>query len=86
MNDDTMTQRDAWSAYDQWMSDDRVLFLNEPPNVQAGFRAMSRSPHPDPKVWADAYLVAFANAEGMALVTFDRALGAKVENSVILRP
>ena len=81
-----MTQREAWSAYDRWMDDDRVRLLNEPPNVEAGFRAASRSPHPDPKLWADAYLAAFAGAAEMSLVTFDRALAAKAENSWILEP
>lgn len=84
MKDDTMTQVEAWSAYDRWLDDDRVLFIGEPPNVEAGFRAMSKRLHPDPKVWADAYLSAFANTEGMHLVTFDRALVGRMEHSILL--
>ncbi len=81
-----MTQAEAWSAYDRWLDDDRVAFLGEPPNLEAGFRMMSRRHHPDPKLWADAYLAAFANAEGMQIVTFDRGLVGRVENSVLLEP
>lgn len=86
MNDDTMTQAEAWSAYDRWFHDDRVHFLNEPPNVETGFRALSGRSHPDPKRWADAYLAAFANSEEMRLVTFDRALGGSVDHPFLLEP
>ena len=79
-----MTQVKAWSAYDRWMEDDRVLFLNEPPNLDIGFRLLSGHARPDPKIWADAYLGAFANAEGMILVSFDRALTSRVDNSILL--
>ena len=86
MSDDTMTQAEAWSAYDRWFYDDRVLFLNEPPSVETGFRAMSDRSHPDPKLWADAYLAAFANSEEMRLVTFDRALVDSVDHPFLLQP
>lgn len=86
MKDDTVTQVQAWSAYDRWFDDDRVLFLNEPPNVENGFRAMSRRSNPDPKLWADAYLAAFANSEEMQLVSFDRALVGRVDHSFLLEP
>ena len=81
-----MTQAGAWSAYDRWLDDHRVQFLDEPPNVEAEFRGLSRRLHAEPKLWADAYLAAFANAENMRLVTFDRALAAKLEDPVLLRP
>jgi uncharacterized protein len=84
MKDDTMTQVEAWSAYDRWLDDDRVVFLGEPPNLEIRFRMMSQPSHPDSKLWADAYLAAFASAEGMQIVTFDRALVGRVENSVLL--
>jgi predicted nucleic acid-binding protein len=86
MNEDTMTQIDAWSAYDRWLDDGRIHFLDEPPNVETEFRALSRRFHAEPKLWADAYLAAFANAEGMRLVTFDRVLAGRLENPVLLRP
>jgi toxin-antitoxin system PIN domain toxin len=82
--DEVMTQAQAWEAYDQWKQDDRILFLEEPPNVEAAFRELTRQLRPNPKNWADAYLAAFAAVSGMRLVTFDRALQGKVENVVIL--
>src|SRR5258707_3959958 len=71
--DEVMTQVEAWAAYEHWKEDDRVLFLEEPPNVEASFRALTRQPHPNAKNSADAYLAAFATVLGMQLVTFDRA-------------
>lgn len=86
MNQDTMTQVGAWSAYDRWFDDDRILFLNEPPKMENGFRALSRRLHAEPKLWADAYLAAFAGTEGMRLVTFDRALAARLDTPMLLEP
>jgi uncharacterized protein len=86
MNEDVMTQAAAWSAYDSWLDDDRIRFLNEPPNLEIGFRALTHRLHSEPKLWPDAYLAAFANAEGMRLVTFDRALAAKLEQPILLKP
>lgn len=86
MADEVMTQVDAWEAYEHWKLDDRVLFLEEPPNVEAAFRALTRQPHPNAKNWADAYLAAFATVLGMKFVTFDRAFHGKIEPLLILRP
>jgi predicted nucleic acid-binding protein len=38
-----------------------------------------------PKIWADAYLAAFAVAGNLTLVTMDRALAAKVKGAVLLQ-
>jgi toxin-antitoxin system PIN domain toxin len=84
--DEVMTQVEAWEAYERWKEDDRVLFLEEPPNVETAFRALTRQPHPNSKNWADAYLAAFATVLGMQFVTFDRAFEGKVEPLLILRP
>ncbi len=82
--DEVMTQIEAWEAYDHWRHDDRVDFLEEPPNVEAAFRRLTRQRQSHPKNWADAYLAAFAAVSGMQLVTFDRALQISVENVLIL--
>jgi uncharacterized protein len=84
--DEVMTQVDAWNAYEGWKQDDRVLFLEEPPNVEATFRALTRQSRPNAKNWADAYLAAFATVLGMRFVTFDRAFNGKVEPLLILGP
>jgi predicted nucleic acid-binding protein len=83
--DEVMTQLEAWKAYDEWKQDGRVLFLEEPPNIEPPSRALSRQPHPNSKNWADAYLAAFATISGMQFVTFDRAFLGKVERVLILK-
>ncbi len=84
--DEVMTQVEAWHAYDRWKQDDRVVLLDEPPNVESAFRALTRQSHPNAKNWADAYLAAFATVLGMQFVTFDRAFHGKVEPLFILKP
>jgi toxin-antitoxin system PIN domain toxin len=82
--DEVMTQAEAWNAYDLWKQDSRVFFLEEPPNVEAAFRGLTRQLRPNPKNWADAYLAAFASVSAMQLVTFDRDFHGKIENLLIL--
>jgi uncharacterized protein len=85
MASDVMSQTEAWAAYDYWLRDDRILFLEEPANIESVFRSFSRQPQPDAKVWADAYLAAFVTVAEMQLVTFDKGFEGKVENLRILR-
>ena len=42
--------------------------------LEREFRLRSRLASRSPKVWADAYLLAFAATAGVKLITFDRAL------------
>jgi toxin-antitoxin system PIN domain toxin len=83
--DEVMTQAEAWQAYDQWVQDDRVLFLDEPPNVELSFRALTRQHQSSSKYWADAYLAAFAEISVMRLVTFDRAFEGRLEHLLVLK-
>jgi toxin-antitoxin system PIN domain toxin len=82
--DETMTQAEAWQAYDRWMEDGRVFFIEEPPRLEGVFRSLSRRAAPNPKNWSDAYLAAFATVSDMRFVTFDKALQSKVENALLL--
>lgn len=84
MGPDTMTQAEAWTIYDRWMADDRVGFLEEPPGVERRLRALTRLKTASPKTWADAYLIAFADASQATLVTFDRALRGKAKPLILL--
>jgi len=84
MGEDAMNQGDAWKAYDRWMDDDRVGFVEEPPELETLFRSMSRLERPAPKDWADSYLAAFAIASQFTIVTFDRVLRAKATNGLLL--
>lgn len=79
-----MSQAQAWEAYDRWHVDERVLYIDEPPNLEAIFRSLTRQSSPNPKNWSDSYLAAFALASDLRLVTFDRAFRGKLENLLIL--
>jgi len=82
--DQAKSQREAWKAYDRWLADQRVEFLDEPAELESAFRALTRSEQASPKDWADAYLVAFAQASRLTLVTFDRAFQSKTKDVVLL--
>jgi len=85
MSDDCMNQARAWDAYDKWLQDDRIMFLDEPAAVEGTFRSLSRRPASASKTWADAYLAALADVEGMQFVTFDRGFEGKIQHLLILR-
>jgi hypothetical protein len=84
MGKGTLSQAEAWQAYDQWIEAAGAELIGEPLRVELGFRSKSSGILASPKEWADAYLAAFAEAAGLTLVTFDRALAAKVEGAVLV--
>jgi uncharacterized protein len=74
MGEDTMSQRAAWAVYHRWLEDGRIDFVREPDTggFDPAFQAASSKQQPATKLWADAYLAAFAKTAGLTLVTFDR--------------
>ena len=74
MGADVRTMAAAWKAWDVTSGDARIVHLAEPEGLEIEFRSLSRLGTASPKVWADAYLLAFARTSGSRLVTFDRAL------------
>jgi predicted nucleic acid-binding protein len=84
MGVDVLSQAEAWRVYDNWLGDDRILLLDEPPPMEASFRALSHQKRPSPKDWADAYLAAFAAIGGLRLVSFDQAFRAKCRDLLLL--
>lgn len=84
MNDRPLTMPEAWAAYDRLFSDDRVAFMDEPRGLESHFRKLSASRYSSPKLWADAWLLAFAEHSGGALVTFDKALAKRNPNNLLL--
>ncbi len=82
--DDPLTQQQAWLVYDGLMEDDRIHFVNEPDTLDPLFRASCQMRRAAPKDWADSYLIAFAQAVGFQLVTFDRAIRSKSSGSIYL--
>lgn len=81
---DTLSMSSAWNVWDKVSSDTRISLLAEPEGLDAHFRSRSRLSTASPKVWADAYLLAFASAAGLRLVTFDRALKARGVDVLVL--
>ena len=64
MGSDVCTQVKAWSHFDQLMSDPRILFLEEPSNLEPEWRTFSSLSKPAANQWADGYLAAFAVSHG----------------------
>lgn len=86
MGDEVMNQPETWGAYDRWLQDERIDFIEEPAGLESLFRTTTRLRQPAPKDWADSYLAAFAGASQLTLVTFDRALRTKAKPLVLLAP
>lgn len=86
MGIDTLTQAKAWNEYDAWLQSGAAAFLEEPRQLEQVFRSLSAKTKSSPKEWADSYLAAFSIASGIRLVTFDRALKARVKDAILLRP
>lgn len=85
MRDEVMTQNQAWAAYDSWLSDRRVIFMEESPDVESIFRSLSSRAYPGPRTWAEDYLAAFAAVSEGQLVTFDQGFRGKVGRLLILQ-
>ncbi|HZP24371.1 MAG TPA: TA system VapC family ribonuclease toxin [Terriglobales bacterium] len=84
MGNDTLSLSGAWALWDQVRSDDRIAFLDEPAGLEFEFRSRTRLSSRSPKLWADAYLLAFAAVAGLRLVTFDRALKTRSADVLLL--
>jgi len=76
MGDSTITLGAAFELYDRWKQDPRVGLAAEPQGVETLFRRATApfAKLPATKAVADCYLVAFAEAAGAHLVTFDKGL------------
>ncbi len=83
---EVLTQRQAWLVYDQLLEDDRIVFIDEPADLEIAFRSASQLRRAAPKDWADSYLIAFARSAGFRLVTFDKAISRKANDVVLLKP
>ena len=86
MGADTKSSDEAWQLWDQIWADPRIAFHAEPEGLDPDLRRFSSSPRPSSKVWADAYLLAFAKSADLRLVTLDRALANRSANALLLEP
>jgi toxin-antitoxin system PIN domain toxin len=83
MDGKPLTMTEAWRVYDRLYDDDRVTFISEPPEVDKRFREKASRRTASPKVWADAWLLAVAQAAEGILVTFDKALASQGVNCLL---
>jgi uncharacterized protein len=77
MDGKPLTVAEAWKVHDRLYDDDRVTFVPEVPEVEQRFREKASGKSASPKLWADAWLLAVAQAAEGKLVTFDRALSPR---------
>ena len=84
MAKETKTMPEAWALWDHVWADPRIAFLPEPDHLEKEFRSRSKTQSRSPKLWADAYLLAFAAASGLKFVTFDRALQSRGDEVLVL--
>jgi uncharacterized protein len=76
---------DAWRAYDAFLADPNIAFVEEPQGVETAWRVHTLNRPFAPKVWTDAYLAAFAEVSGYEIVTFDHGFSQyKTIRSTIL--
>jgi len=71
MREDAVTRSDAWRIVDQLWSDNRVMWAEDPDNLEALLLAISARDESSHKLWTDDYLAAFAQASGASLATLD---------------
>jgi toxin-antitoxin system PIN domain toxin len=81
---DVRSQKECWALFDEWVDGGKAILADDPRGLNDNFRSRATVNSPSPKVWADAYLAAFAETGQMTLVTFDRALAAKASGAVLL--
>ncbi len=84
MGKDVKKMNEAWDLWDHVCADDRIEIVSEPEAVEREFRKLSPLKSSSPKVWVDAYLLAFASVAGLKLVTFDRGLRSRGADVQIL--
>jgi len=77
MNGKPLQMKQAWRVYDEFTTDERVVFAPEPARVEARFRLATKKVSASPKLWTDAYLLAFAAEAESEIVTFDEALASR---------
>lgn len=67
---------EAWRIWDQLLSDERVMFLAEPDDLEAEMRRLTKTQPAGHKQWMDAYLAAFAICSHLEIATVDQGFRA----------
>lgn len=66
-----LTNQEAWDIYRRYRTESRVGFVQDAPEVDAGFMALSREHDVPHSLWTDCYLAALAIYRNCRLVSFD---------------
>ena len=76
MGPETMTLQQAWKVYDFWMDDPRIDMHPDPRGLEDVFRDTTQpfALRSASKWVGDCYLLAYADACGATMVTFDKGL------------
>ena len=77
MGEDTFDRSAAWRIFDQLWADERVVWADEPSELDAVWRTISARDDKSHKFWTDDYLAAFAQTYGATLATLDGKLAAR---------
>lgn len=73
MGEGVMNPEEAWQTLHALTSDARVIVRNDAPiGLDHLWLLLVRGCAPTPNLWTDAWLAAFAEAEGLRMVTFDK--------------
>jgi hypothetical protein len=83
MGEDAIDRSAAWRVFDQLWADERVLWADEPDDLDAVWRAISARDDKSHKLWTDDYLAAFAQTSGATLATLDRKLPARYPSASV---
>jgi predicted nucleic acid-binding protein len=83
MGEDALSIGETWKVYDRWLEDPRIATRQEPFDFETAFRAATRRflRSSSPKALGDCYLLAFGQATGATLVTFDRGLASACQKA-----
>ena len=88
MGKDVLSPVEAWLVYDEWRTDDRVIFLPERAEFGEEWRQLGGKIAGGPNVRTDAYLAVFASHTNATVITLDRKfppLGKGAIKSLIWR-
>lgn len=66
-----LSAHEAWIIYRQFLALPSIRWLPEPQKLDDSYRALSCAPGFAQHLWTDAYLAAFAMANGCRLVSLD---------------
>ncbi|HEX4771710.1 MAG TPA: TA system VapC family ribonuclease toxin [Bryobacteraceae bacterium] len=84
MGRDVLSSRNAWQVYRAMLADERIDFAGEPLDLEQAWKKITMQDRPTPKIWTDAYLVAFARTLEMRLVTLDSGVLSMASDALLL--